>query len=128
MSDEEKIEIDLRRRETEAGWNKIWDKFGLKGAPVWFSWLSWVLALGAFQYLFLKSKSIVVLVIIAISYSMLWFYFQAFFYRIDFKGIPLITERRQQIASLILSGFLAWLFWRLATTIALEIAALQQGR
>jgi uncharacterized membrane protein YjjB (DUF3815 family) len=100
-----------------------------KGAPVWFSWVSWVLALGAFHYLSLKTSSIVVAVIIGISYGMLWFYFNAFFYRFDFKGIPLVcTERRQQIASLLLSGVLAWLFWWLATTIALEIAALQQAR
>jgi hypothetical protein len=50
MSDEEKIEIDFRRKEIEAGWIRIVDKFGPKGAPVWFSWLSRVLALGAFEY------------------------------------------------------------------------------
>jgi hypothetical protein len=59
---------------------------------------------------------------------MLWAYFFGFFYRFDFKEIPLVTERRQQIASLLLSGVTAWLFWWLATTIALEIAALQQAR
>jgi hypothetical protein len=128
LSDEEKIEIDFRRMETEAGWARIWDKFGLKGAPVWFSWLSWILALGAFRYLFLKTGSIVVFVVIGISYGMLWFYFWGFFYRLDFKGIPLVTERRQQVASLLISGVTAWLFWWLATTIALEIAALQQAR
>jgi hypothetical protein len=129
MSDQEKTEVNFRRRATEAGWNQIfYDKFGLKGAPVWFSWLSWVLALGAFQYLLLKTKSIAVLVVISISYGMLWVYFWGFFYRFDFKGIPLVTERRQQIASILLSGVLAWLSWWLATTIALEIAALQQSR
>lgn len=87
MSDEEKTEIDFRRKETEAGWIRIVDKFGLKGAPVWFSWLSWVLALGAFQYLFNKTGSIVVFVVIAISNLMLLIYFMAFFYRFDFKGI-----------------------------------------
>jgi len=86
MSDEEKTEIDFRRKETEAGWFRIQDKFGLKGAPVWFSWLSWVLALGAFQYLFLKTRSIAVGVVIAISNGMLWAYFWGFFYRFDFKG------------------------------------------
>lgn len=128
MSDEEKIEIDFRRKETEAGWTRVVDKFGLKGAPVWFSWLSWILALGAFRYLFLKTGSTVVGVVIAISSGMLWAYFWGFFYRFDFKGILLVTERRQQIASLLLSGVIAWLFWWLATTIALEIAALQQPR
>jgi hypothetical protein len=52
MSDEEKIEIDFRRKENEAGWSRIIDRFGLKGGPIWFSWPSWILALGAFHYLF----------------------------------------------------------------------------
>ena len=121
MSDEEKTEIDFRRRTTEAGWIQILDKFGLKGAPVWFSWLSWVLALGAFYYIFLKTRSIAVLVVISISYGMLLAYFWGFFYRFDFKGgVPLITEQRQQIASILLSGVLAWLSWWLATTMPLK--------
>jgi hypothetical protein len=129
VSDEEKIEIDFRRKETEEGWIRIHDKFGLKGAPVWFSWLSWILALGAFHYLFLKTSSIVVGVVIAISYQMLWLYFNGFFYRLDFKGIPMVsTGRRQQIASLLLSGVIACLFGWLAITIASKLAALQQSR
>jgi hypothetical protein len=75
------------------------------------------------------TRSIVVGVIISISYLMPWFYFQGFFYRLEFKGIPKVyTARRQQIASILLSGVLAIFFWNLATTIAFELAALQQSR
>jgi hypothetical protein len=83
---------------------------------------------GCIHYLFLKTRSIVVLAVIAISYGMLWYYFNAFFYRIDFKGIsPVCNERRQQIASLLLSGVLAYFSFWVATTIARELAALQHG-
>ena len=76
VSDEEKIEIDFRRKETEEGWIRIHYKFGLKG-----------------------------------------------------KGIPMVsTGRRQQIASLLLSGVIACLFGWLAITIASKLAALQQSR
>ena len=88
MSDEEKIEIDLRRKETEAGWIRILDNFGLKGAPVWFSWLSWVLALGAFDYILKKTGSIVVFVVIVISTGMLWFYFRGSFIASTSRGFP----------------------------------------
>jgi len=59
MTDHEdkKIEIDLRRRETEAGWNRIFDKFGLNGTPAWFNWISWLLTLAVLQYLYEKSRS-----------------------------------------------------------------------
>jgi hypothetical protein len=88
MSDEEKIEIDFRRKETELGWARLWDKFGLKGAPVWFSWLSWILALGAFPYLFLKTGSIVVGVVLGISFGMLMIYFNGFFSASTSRGFP----------------------------------------
>jgi len=52
MNSNNKIVIDLKRHETEGGWNYIWDNFFLKVMPLWFSWLAWVFLMGAFLYFY----------------------------------------------------------------------------
>lgn len=127
MAQEPKIVVDFSRRETEAGWNDIFDKFGLQGTPLWFSWLEWILALGAFQFLYEKTHSYAVLVLIILSGAILWNHFIAVFYRIEFRGIPFLrSERSQRITSLVISAVLAFFAFRLATTIPTALASLQQ--
>lgn len=114
-----KIIVDFKRKETEAGWIHIMDNFGLNATPIWFNWLSWVLLTGAFLYFFEKAQNIFQKIglgtIIAISIGLLWFHFNAVFYRVEFRGIPFVKNlRRSRIASMILSGILAFGSWRFA--------------
>jgi len=126
MQSEDKIEVDLKKKQTEQGWIRIFDRFGLTGAPIWFGWLGWILALGAFQYMHLRTQSIIIAIFIVISYAMLWFYFCGFLFRIEFKGIPFINSpRSRQVASILLSGLLAAVSWRLAILVANAIAEIQ---
>jgi hypothetical protein len=85
--EEKPVEIDFRRRETEAGWQRILDRLGLRAAPVWFEWLEWILVLGALHYIGEKSGSPLVRLIPGISVGLLWFYLNGFFFRMKFKGV-----------------------------------------
>jgi hypothetical protein len=113
------IEIDFRRRETEPGWQRIMDRFALAAAPKWFEWLEWILVLAAFQYLADKDGGGLARLVPAVSVLLLWFYFNAFFFRLEFRGLPLVRSGRvERIVSIILSGVLAPAFWLAAKTIA----------
>jgi len=74
------VEVDFRRRETEPGWQRILDRFGLAAAPTWFNWLEWILVLGAFEYIGEKSGSRLARLIPPISIGLLWLYFNGFFF------------------------------------------------
>lgn len=116
------IEIDLSRKETEACWYELMDNFGRKATPVWFNWVGWTLLLGAQQYLFKKSYSILVAITIYISVGLLWVYFQAFFYNLKFKNVPVLRRfRNERLVSIILSGIMAFLVWRVAIKIAIIV-------
>jgi hypothetical protein len=124
---DERIEIDFDRTETEAGWIRVIDRFGLRAAPTWFNWLGWMLALGALQFFHTKSDSAALGVVLAISYGLLWLYFWGFFFRIKIKGLPLLNRPSvARLASVIVSGALAFIAWRIATMVAREIARFQQ--
>ncbi len=100
-----RIEIDLRRRETEAGWQGVIDRFALSATPRWFEWLGWVLILAAFDFVAAKSGSRGARLIPAASVGFLWLCFNAFFFRIHFKGWPWVSSARfERAISLILSG------------------------
>ncbi len=116
------IEIDFARKETEAGWCQLMDNFGRKATPVWFNWVGWTLLLGAQQYLFRKSHSILVVITICISVGLLWVYFQAFFYGLKFKNVPVLRRlRNERAVSIILSGIVAFLVWQAALQIAIIV-------
>lgn len=123
-----KIEVDFSRKETEAGWIEVVDRFGLNAAPVWFTWIGWIFALGALQFFFEKSRSVSLAAVIGVSYFLLWLYFWGFFFRFRFKGLPF--SRRPAFAkffSILISSALAILFWRAAILFSAEIAKFQQG-
>ncbi|HBO96488.1 MAG TPA: hypothetical protein DD648_00340 [Candidatus Omnitrophica bacterium] len=118
-----KIPVDLNKKETEAGWQQIIDDFALKATPVWFSWVGWLFALSGLQYLYAKGKGILLALLIGFSIGALWIYFQAFFYRIEFRNLPFIRNKKiERTLSLIFSGVLAYVFWRSALIIARIIA------
>src|SRR5437762_602461 len=116
--EEKSIEVDFRLRETEAGWQRILDRFGLAAAPRWFEWLEWILVLGAFQYLGEKSGSPLAKLIPGISVGLLWFYFNGFFFRIEFKGwFRIKSPIAERFVSIAVSGILATCFWFAAQVI-----------
>jgi hypothetical protein len=80
------VEVDLRRRESEAGWQGICERFALAAAPTWFNWLEWILVLGAFDYLSAKSGAWLPRVAAAVSLGLFWMHFNAFFFRLQLKG------------------------------------------
>jgi hypothetical protein len=117
------VEVDFRRRETEAGWQGVLDRFGLAAAPIWFEWLEWVLVLGAFEYLAIKSKLWPARIAVLISVGVLWFYFSGFFYNVHFKGwFRIRSAVVERILSIIISGVLAMFFWYAAQAAAYAIA------
>ena len=127
-SDHGRIEVNLRRKETEAGWVSVMDRFGLQATPTWFNWLGWVLALGALHFLHARSHSALFATMLLLSYGLLWLYFLGFFYRIEIKGVPLLANPTiARIVSIVISGLLAFTAWSVATFVAREIARFQQA-
>ena len=119
-------EIDFARKETEAGWIRILDNLGKRATPAWFNLLGWILIMAGFQYLFYKSHSIIVGVIITISVGLLWLHFQAFFYRLRFKNFPILRWwDHSLVPSMVVSGIMALGSWYLALWIIQLIARSQ---
>ena len=117
------IELDLRQRETEAGWQRLIDSFALEATPKWFEWLGWVLVLAAFEYVAHRSGHPLAWLAPAICVLMLWLYFNAFFFRLHFKRWPGIkSQRAERAVSVVLSGLLSAVSWFGATTIARILA------
>ena len=117
------IEIDFTRKETEAGWIRILDSTGKNAAPTWFNWLGWTLIIAAFQYLFDKSKSFLVAVVLIISVAFLGLHMQAFFFRLRFKNFPVVRRWDQShVPSILVGGLLALVSWYGALWIARTIA------
>ncbi len=100
------------------------DRFGLAAAPRWFEWLEWILVLGAFEYLAGKSGALLARLVAGISIALLWFYFNGFFFGIQFKGwFRIQSETVERVLSLAVSGILAGSFWYVAQRVAEAIAA-----
>jgi len=106
--------INLSAKKTEAEWAEANDRFFLKATPVWFEWLEWIIIIGAIQVIADKTQDIYVKLIGGISYAFLFFYFVAFFYRIEFHGIPLTkSEIRRRIVSFVLSVSIGMIVYHL---------------
>ncbi len=125
---DDRIEIDLQRKETEAGWQDIVDRFGLLGAPSWFNWIGWLFALAGLTYVHETTGSLVFGVLRAISTMMMFFYFQGFFFKIDFRGLPFVRGTvAARLVSVIISGALMYGAWQGGMAISNEIARHQLG-
>ncbi|MDD5735080.1 MAG: hypothetical protein PHQ39_06370 [Methanothrix soehngenii] len=99
--------INLSAKKTEAEWIEANDSFFLKATPVWFEWLEWIIIIGAIQVIADKTQDRYVQFIRIISHFFLMFYFLAFFYHIEFHGIPWIkSEKIRGLVSIILSMLL----------------------
>jgi hypothetical protein len=122
--EQKRIELDFRHRETEAGWQGVIDHFALEATSKWFEWLGWVLVLAAFQYVADQSGSRFARAIPALSVVLLWLYFNAFFFRLHFKGWPLVRSARvERILSVVVSGLLSSACWFAARGVAQIVAA-----
>ncbi|MCB4792052.1 MAG: hypothetical protein LHV68_09210 [Elusimicrobia bacterium] len=115
MDKNKRIIIDFGTKKTEQGWIEILDAFALDATAIWFDWIGWILAITALQYLFQKSNNLLIGIIIGISIALLFLYFNAFFFRIEFKNLIFLKhERIKKNVSLVVSGLLAFGFWRLS--------------
>ena len=100
------------------------DRFALQAAPIWFTWLEWVLVLGAFDYLAAKSGSWLTRVAAAVTLGLLWMYFNSFFRRLHCKRwFGIHKPGGERAISSIASAVVAACFWFAAQGIAETIAA-----
>ena len=117
------MKINFNAQKTEAGWQKAVDDFWLKATPKWFEWLSWVLILGVFTFLDKNYESSVISAVFMISYVSLFFYFLAFFFSIEFHGVPFVkSDQGKRLISLLLSGILSYSVWLFLTKIVSAIS------
>ena len=117
-------ELNFRHRETEAGWQGLIDEFALEATSKWFEWLGWVLVLAAFQYVADQSGSRFARAIPGLSVGLLWLYFNAFFFRLRFKGWPLVrSARAERILWVVVSGLVSSACWLAARSVAQIVAA-----
>jgi hypothetical protein len=101
------MKIDFNTRKTEAGWQKVFDNFWIKATPKWFEWLRWLLIIGVFTILSKTQENTIIEYVLGISYVALFFYFQSFFFSIEFHGLPFVkSEKARRTISLILSAAL----------------------
>lgn len=106
--------INLSAKKTEAEWIEALDNFFLKATPVWFKWLEWIIIIGAIQVIADKTQDGFVQLIGSFSYIFLFWYFVAFFYHIEFQGIPLIKSKKiRGIVSFALSVSLGTIVYNL---------------
>ena len=102
------MKIDFKTKISEYEWQKIIDNFWLKFTAQWFEWIGWVLIVGAITYLAEKSSNIFLKLTLTISYISLFFYFQSYFYSIEFFGVlPVKNKKSKRIISIILSSIIA---------------------
>ena len=71
--------IDFSARKTEDEWAYSIQDFYENVTALWFKWLGWILATGGIAFLAKKTGSVPLLVIQAISYFLLNWYFLYFF-------------------------------------------------
>jgi len=106
------MKIDFQSKKTEYEWQKSFDKYWLQFTHQWFEWLGWILIVGAITYLSDKSNNLILKATSAISYLILFFYFQSYFYSIEFHGLLWIKkENSRRVISIFISGFLAILIY-----------------
>jgi hypothetical protein len=90
------------------GWLEKNHRFWYLATPKIFEWFNWVAVLGALSYLFKKSHSPAVLVLMLLGYLSLIFYFTAFFLRHP-PRIPWVrTKHNQEFISGILALLLGY--------------------
>lgn len=116
MPNHDKVAIDFNRREPEAEWIVIIDRFALSFTPIWFNVLSWVLMLGALNYIYKIEHQKILGFVLAISYSLLYIYLSAQLFRLKFTGLPLtskLSNRIKLLLSLTISGLAVLLILQL---------------
>lgn len=72
--------LNFSAKKTEAQWAETLHGMAEDFAATWFKWLGWLLALGAIAFIAEKTGSGVIRGIEIISYVVLVFYFNQFFY------------------------------------------------
>ena len=93
----DRIELDLQTQKTEGEWQSTLDRFWLAVTPLWFTWLEWVALLGVLSYLAETTRATVLMVAVSLSYTALFFYFFAVFFRLEIRGFPRVKSPRRPV-------------------------------
>jgi hypothetical protein len=81
------MKVDPRTKKSEAAWIESWDRFFLAATPKIFQWLGWCVLLGAVELVREASGSVALAAIQGTCIAALWFYFVAYFNRIEVVGV-----------------------------------------
>jgi hypothetical protein len=122
-----KTDVDIAKQRTDAEWQGVFDRLGLKGAPIWFEWLNWTLIIGALRYIQGRTGSTTIGIVLGVSAVLFVYYFFAFFHQYSFRNIPFVrSERATRFVSIALSGLLGIGTWDLLTRV-IAILSHQEG-
>ena len=92
----ERMQFDLRLRDTELGWMFRVDRYALLIVPAWFNLIGWVALVGGLEFFRRKSGSVLLGVVVALSTVFIWRYLVAVIERVEFVGLaPRASTRRQ---------------------------------
>jgi hypothetical protein len=117
--------IDLSEEKTEREHLEDFDNFMIEAAPKFFEWLGWVAALSAVAYLQLKQGSIALAVVYGIGIFLLFGYFNAFFYRMEFVFSREWSPKKKHLVSVLVSTILATITYRFVRYITDVLVAAQ---
>lgn len=113
------MKIDTQLKDTESGWSQRFDNFFLAATPQWFEWIGWTLVLGVLEYLRQQSESSLLLIILAISYSLFWRHIAAVLFRLEITGIKWLRNRSAEIVMVsVLSAVMVSLIYFFVTYLA----------
>lgn len=71
--------LNIKAKKTEREWSYSVQAFVEKATHLWFTWISWLLATGALEYVAHRTHSILLSVLEFMCYTLLSFYFFYFF-------------------------------------------------
>jgi hypothetical protein len=99
------VEIDFSSRKTESEWQSAIDNFWLKATPKLFEWTGWVALLAGLDFVNAQNPSVALWILIVLCKTSLFFYFNAYFSRFDWRGIVSSKSRGViRVISLAIAG------------------------
>lgn len=107
---DEKIVVDLKAKKEEWEWLAASDKFWLAFTPKLFEWIGWVAALAGVKYIYAKSSSFIIGMLVLLCTLGMIMYFYAYFSRIEVLGFAFLkSERKSRFLSVAMTSALAGL-------------------
>ena len=106
------MKVDFRAKKSEAEWLQTWDRFFLAATPKLFEWLGWCVLLSAVGIVRQVSGNAVLAIIQTVCIAALWFYFAAYFNRMELVGFLRPKPKVARFASIVISSAVAGIaYW-----------------